>query len=423
MIGDLGTEPRSLDGPVRALLAASDHALLRDPYPLYRALRERSPVHESGSVVVLARYADVKVAMRDTARFSSRVFLGDRAEEALPTMTSEQQQAYRVLADYDANSVSHSDGEQHARLRRIAHRAFTPRRIAALRASIELYTDALLEPLAADDVCDLRTLAYQLPLMVITDMLGVPPADRDLIHEWSAAIGRSRGVVDPRALMEAKHAVDAFQEYVGAIVVELRRAPRGTSLVEALLDAEQDERLTHDELTAMFILLLFAGHETTTNLIASGLLELLRHPRQWELLCANPAGVAPGAVEELLRFVSPVQVIQRIAITDVEYGEVRIRAGRHVIGLLGSANRDADAFERPDELDLARDAGAGHLDFGFGPHFCLGASLARLEGEVAFSRLAARFPRMRLATDADSLRWGGNTMLRSLEALPIRLGG
>jgi len=409
-----------LDAGLRALLA-SDPDALADPYPLYRELRERSPVHELGSVVVMARHDDVKAAARDTAGLSSRVFSSDRAAEAVAGMSEEGRRAHEAVAAYDANIMSHADGEHHARLRRIAHRAFTPRRIAELRAAVETYTDELLDELAASEVGDVKVLAYQLPLMVISDMLGVPAADRERIHEWSAAIGRSRGVVDPEALIGAERALAEFGEYVAALAGDLRGSADHSGIVAALLDAEAEERMSPEELTATFVFLLFAGHETTTNLIAIGLLDLLTHPEQWRRLCDDPAAAAPAAVEELLRFSSPVQLIQRVAAHDVEYGGVRIPAGRHVIGLLGSANRDPGAFERPDELDVAR-PGGGHLDFGFGPHFCLGASLARLEGQVALTTLARRYPDMELAAEPGELTWGGNAMLRSVATLPVRLG-
>ena len=410
-----------LDAGLHALLA-SDPGALADPYPLYRELRERSPVHELGSVVVMARHDDVKAAARDTAGLSSRIFSSDRTAEAIARMSEEGRRAHEAVSNYDANIMSHVDGEQHARLRRIAHRAFTPRRIAELRQSVEAYTDELLEELAGDEVSDVKVLAYRLPLMVIADMLGVPASDRPRIHEWSGAIGRSRGVVDPDVLVDAERALAEFGTYVGELADELRGAPAQSGIVAALLGAEEDEQMSPDELTATFVFLLFAGHETTTNLIATGLLDLLRHPEQWRRLCADPAAVAPAAVEELLRYSSPVQLIQRVAARDVEYGGVRIPAGRHVIGLLGSANRDPGAFERPDELDLTRDGARGHLDFGFGPHFCLGASLARLEGQSALAALASRYPGIELAADPEQLAWGGNAMLRSLATLPVRLG-
>jgi cytochrome P450 len=253
-------------------------------------------------------------------------------------------------------------------------------------------------------------------------MLGVPAADRARIHEWSGAIGRSRGVVDPAALIDAARALAEFGDYVGELAAGLRGADARSGIVAALLDAEAEEQMSQDELTSTFVFLLFAGHETTTNLIATGLLDLLRHPEQWRRLRADPDAVGPTAVEELLRFSAPVQIIQRVAARDVEYGGVRIPAGRHVIGLLASANRDPGAFARPDDLDVEREGSRGHLDFGFGPHFCLGASLARLEGQVALTTLARRYPDMELAVAPDELTWGGNAMLRSVATLPVHLG-
>ncbi len=299
-----------LDTGLRALFD-SDPRALADPYPLYRELRERSPVHELGSTVVLTRFDDVKAAARDSVRLSSRVFSSDRAEEALAGMSDEGRRAHGAVAAYDANIVAHSDGDQHARLRRTAHRAFTPRRVAEMRHSVETYSAELLDELAQDHVSDIKVLAYRLPLMVISDMLGVPDADRGLIHGWSGAIGRSRGVVDAGALLDAERALAEFGTYVGDIVAGLRDAPGRSSLVAALLEAEEDERMSPEELTATFVFLLFAGHETTTNLIATGLLDLLLDRDQWRLLCDDPERSAPAAVEELLRYSSPVQLIQR----------------------------------------------------------------------------------------------------------------
>ena len=306
-------------------------------------------------------------------------------------------------------------------LRRIFHRAFTPRRVAEMKRTVEDYTDRLLDPVAPGEVLDVRELAYRLPLAIITDLLGMPESDHGMIHEWSLKIGASRGMVDPAVLREARAAIEEFGAYLAERTAHIRRTGEGGTIVGALLDDQEQEHLTSEELTANFVLLLFAGHETTTNLLASGLLALLEQRDQWELLCADPEGMAPKATEELLRLVSPVQLTQRVAREDVVLGGVDIPAGRHLIGLNGSANRDETVFERPDEVDLHRDS-AGHLDFGFGPHFCLGAALARLESQVAFSRLATRHPDMQLAVAPGELRWTGNAMLRTLVELPVALG-
>ena len=412
-----------VEGRLAALLA-SDPDLLADPYPLYAELRERAPVCDLGTVAVVSRHADVKQVLRDAERLSSRTFVGARTEEAVARMSDEEREAYRVVATFDAEIVAHVDGEEHARMRRIAHRAFTPRRIADMRDSIQRYTDELLDDLERAGESDLRTVAYRLPLLVIAEMLGVPATDLGLVREWSGPIGRSRGTFAPEPIREACEAIDAFRAYVGTRVDAARAAAdagRGPDLLATLVDANEAERLTTGELTATFVHLLFAGHETTTNLIAIGMLDLLQRPEQWGALCADPDGLAAGAVEELLRFVSPVQTINRVAVADVELAGTTVRAGTAVIGLLGSANRDPEAFERPDELDLRRDPGAGHLDLGFGPHFCLGAALARLETAVFLTTVATRYPGLRLAADPSALRWSGSAMLRSPHAVPVAL--
>ncbi len=410
----------AIDADLRAWLAG-DTARLADPWPMFADLREHSPVHELGPVVVLSRFAEVKTASREVNRFSSRVFVSERVEEALAAMTPQQRADHDYVAAHDSVSVSHTDDEQHVRLRRIFHRAFTPRRVAEMKQTVAAYTDRLCDPLAAGEIVDIRELAYRLPLLIIGDLLGVRESDHDMIHGWSLKIGASRGMVDPVVLSEARVAIEEFGAYLAQLTASVRGTAEGGTIVDALLDDEEQEHLTHEELTANFVLLLFAGHETTTNLIASGLLALLEQRDQWNLLCADPVGMAPKATEELLRYVSPVQLTQRVAREDVVLGGVRIPAGRHIISLNGSANRDAAVFDRPDELDLGRD-NAGHLSLGFGPHFCLGAALARLESQVIFARMATSHPDMRLARDSGELEWGGNAMLRTLIELPVVLG-
>ena len=407
-----------------AALLASDPALLADPYPLYAELRERAPVCELGTVAVLSRYADVKQALRDAERLSSRTFVGARTEEALARMSEAEREAYGVVAAFDAEIVAHVDGEEHARMRRIVHRAFTPRRIAEMRDSIQRTTDGLLDTLEREGSPDLMAVAYRLPLLVIAEMLGVPEEDLGLVREWSGPIGRSRGTLEPEPVREACEAIGAFRADVESRVDVARAAAAAggqPDLVATLVDANESERLSTGELTATFVHLLFAGHETTTNLIAIGMLDLLQRPEQWRALCADPDGLAAGAVEELLRFGSPVQTINRVAVEDVEFAGTTVRAGTAVIGLLGSANRDPEAFERADELDLRRGPGVGHLDFGFGPHFCLGAALARLETAVFLTAAATRYPGLRLAADPSTLRWSGSAMLRSPHAVPVAL--
>jgi cytochrome P450 len=295
-------------------------------------------------------------------------------------------------------------------------RAFTPARIAALEESVRRYLDGLLAPLAGEDEADLMAFAYELPLMVISELLGVPEADRYLIRSWSEEIAANKVTIpNPAAAVRAADAIARFREYIEAMLDEQRRSSSSSDLAATLGD-----RLTTQELTANFVMLLFAGHETTTNLISIGLSELLQRRDQWETLCADPVGLAPSAVEELLRFVTPVQWQHRVAFTDFEQAGVSVREGDMVFAMLAGANRDPDVFRDPERLDIRRTDSKAHLALGFGTHFCLGASLARLEARVALETFAGRFPELEL--DTTTFRWCGSALLRRLERLPVSLG-
>ncbi|QEC47942.1 cytochrome P450 [Baekduia soli] len=411
----------SLDDHLDAVLA-SDAEAMKDPYPLWRRLREEAPMHWHGPVLLVAPHRTVKAIFRDDEK---RVFsnnysvIGSRQEAVARTLSGEQLEAFHAVGAFEAGFISHADGDQHERLRRIAHRAFTPRRIAELRAAMERYVDAMLGTMATDEVVDLMPFAYRLPLMVISDLLGIPEADRELIRDWSAKIGRNRNGTQPGPLMEAHAAIGEFKDYLAGVIAHHRRHPDTTDLVAALVDANQTERLSDDEMTSVFVNLLFAGHETTTSLIAIGLHELLDHRPQWERLCADP-GLVGGAVEELLRWVSPAQWQNRVALEDRVYDGFRIPAGTTLMLLNSAANRDPEVFAEPETLDIARTDSRQHLALGFGPHFCLGAALTRMEGAVALGELARRFPAVQQA--GGELAWAGNAMFRRPAALPVVLG-
>jgi len=401
---------------------ASDPDAIAGSVELLRDVREQAPVYEFESAHLVLRYAEAKAVIRDNRVQMSRADVpkGNRARAGRSRLTPEQQRAHDEVMAFEGLQLSRTDPPQHDRLRRIAHRAFTPARIAAMRDTIQRYTDELLEPLAAQDVADLRHMAYRLPLMIVSDLLGVPEADRDTIHAWTAKIARNKGgtiVAEP--VMEARSAIGSFNDYVTDLVEEHRRSAAPVSdLVGALIDAEADERLSTEELAAMFVVLLFGGHETTTNLISLGMLELLRRPEQWRRLTDDPELARP-ATEELLRFTSPVQWLQRVAVEDIELAGAEIRAGDNVYAMLAAANRDPEVFPDPDRLDVTRPEGKKHIALGFGPYFCLGASLARMEGAVAFETIARRYPGIELATD--EVRYEGSALLRTLTELPVRL--
>jgi cytochrome P450 len=396
----------------------SDPVAMADAPELYGALREAGPVHEFGPVVLVTPHAECKAVFRDSERFASGGYrAGSFAAANRARLTPEQQGAFDELNRFDSMRMTATNGPYHMRLRTGAHRAFTPARIRELTDAVHAYLDELLAREHADTI-DLMVLAYQLPLMVIADLLGVPQADRELVHGWSTAIGRNRGGVDPVWLMQAYEAVPAFAAYVSRIVDEHRSSVRPTQLVAALVDAEQDDRLNTEEVIVTYMTLLFAGHETTTNLIGTGMLELLRRPDQWRQLTDDP-GIAAAATEELLRFVTPVQFSNRVATTDVEIAGMGIAEGTTVRVMTAGANHDPAVFEDPDMLVVTRQNARDHLALGFGPHFCLGNALARLEGAIVFATLAERFPTMTLATD--SHEWTGSVTLRRLAHLPVNL--
>jgi cytochrome P450 len=401
-------------------LLSSDPEAMAGSFALFAELRESAPVHDFGTMALVTRHADVKPLIRDGARFSNASRrLGTWAEQNRARLPESAREAFDEVTAFEAMYVSRTDGDVHARLRRIAHRAFTPRRIAELEERTRDYVDEMLTALAERDEPDLMVLAYRLPLMLIADLLGVPQADRELIHEWSARLGRNRGGTEEAPLLDACEAMEEFRAYVDEMLASHRRAQDPGDLVSALVGAEQDERLSSAELAAMFVVLLFAGHETTTNLIGVGTRGLLEQRGQWEALCADPSRAA-AATEELLRWVTPVQYGNRLPLVDVEVAGTAIPAGKTVITLLGAANHDPRAFADPETIDIGRANAGQHVALGFGPHFCLGASLARLEGRIVFEQLAARFPGMELA--GGEPQWIGNASLRRLRELPVHLG-
>ncbi len=406
-----------------ALVFASDPVTMANPHSLWRRLREQHRAYHHEHTVLLTRYADIKELHRDGVHGSRRGFFeGSRAEAIRGSLPPDAQDAFDRVAAFQGLQVSRTEGEDHERLRRIAHRAFTPSRIADMRAMIQGHCNALLDPLEGEDECDLMPFAYRFPLMVIADILSVPDEEgRDEIRSWGNRIARHFGSSDPALVIDAHHAIEDFRAYVGGVIARHREDPEaGSELVTVLLGAQDEDQLSEDELAAMFVVLLFAGHETTTNLISIGLVELLRRREQWELLCADPA-LAPSAVEELLRWVTPVQWEQRLVVDDVEIGGTALERGQTVLTMLAGANRDPEVFERADELDITREDARKHLSFGHGPHFCLGASLARLEGEIAFTELARRFPDIELGVDPGELVFQGAAMMRQLHGLPVRL--
>ena len=390
----------------------TDPAFVRDPYPAYRMLRERAPVWKSPmGVWVLTRYDDIAKLLKDQrfvhdfdGNISDPRKRGDVREEPV----------YKQLG----RSMLLRDPPDHSRLRGLVAKAFTARRVEEMRPQIESVVNGLLDALAPRGRMDvIEDFSHKLPVIVICDMLGIPEEDRGRFLTGYRVSGRS---IDPtpmtRAELDSANAgVMASRAYFATLFERRRREP-GDDLTSALLQVqdEHEGRLSEDELYANISLLFAAGHETTTNLIGNGLLALHRNRDQWEKLVADPS-LAAGAVEELLRYDSSVQLTSRKASVDVEIGGQQIMRGDEVICLLGAGNRDPEAYAEPEKLDITR-KNVRPLSFGGGIHTCLGAQLARLEGEIAFRALATRLPGMRSEKIAEPQ--GKPTItLRSLEHL------
>lgn len=388
--------------------------LLDDPYPLYHRLRAACPVYAHGPQRVLTRYADIAAVLRDP-RFSSNGNKGSRRRAVLASLPEPAHTQMREMMDFTGQWMLFSDPPHHTRLRAVANKAFTARRVEELRQGMQRLVDDLLEPVAGAGRLDvIADLAHPLPVIVIAEMLGVPAEDRGLIRRWSNEIAVFFGS-GFRNVTAAHQSVAAFRLYLRDIIAHRRAAPRD-DLLSALISArDEDGRLSDEELLGLCVLLLFAGHETTTNLIGNGLLALLRHPTQLARLRANPTLIVP-AVEELLRYDSPVQGMARVATVGVALGASTVRPGETLLLLYGAANRDPARFARPDSLDITRRENK-HLAFAYGPHFCLGAALARMEGQIALGRLLRRLSNIQLANER--VEWRANPLMRGLKALPM----
>ena len=314
------------------------------------------------------------------------------------------------------------DPPDHDRLRGLLARAFTPRQVARITPITEQIAETLASEAAdARDVDLYDSFAQKLPLQVICSLLAIPSIDFESVGDWTAALSLATATPTPAARVGADHAMNSFDDYVTRLVAERRVRP-GDDLLSALIAVEENgDRLSRDELVAMVVQLLYAGHETTRNLIGNGLISLLDHPGELVRL-RRESGLIPNAVEEILRFEPPILFLSRVAVADVELAGVQVRAGDLVHVNLASANRDPDVYPEPDRFDVGR-ADTHHLSFGWGMHFCMGASIARMEGRVALATLLRRFSKIELLPDqsGDRPAWAPATALRTLERFPLRL--
>jgi cytochrome P450 len=394
-----------------------------DPYPALRRLRAEDPVHEHPfGFWVLSRHEDVSALLRsansvdyrNSAEGSSARLQADALISAAGPATGDTLDAYGM-------SMLDRDPPDHTRLRGLVSKVFTPRSVAALEPFVTELVDAALDRLAGAGTADLiETLAFPIPFAVISRMLGIPETDHARIRVLSGLLVRTlEPIGDPDLLMEINHARLEMQDIVRGLIAYKRGHP-GEDLLTALIAAEQDgDRLSDEELVAQVVLLYIAGHETTVNLIGNGTLALLNAPEELKKLRESPR-LAANAVEEMLRYDSPVQQSRRIILEPYEVGGKVIPRGAFVIAGLASANRD-EAYWGPDagQVRLERANARNHVAFGGGPHHCLGAALARLEGRVAVERMAVRFPDLALAGEPV---WNGRINLRGLARLPVTVG-
>ena len=382
-----------------------------NPYPVYHLLRTMDPVHwhEPIGGWVLTRYADVAGLLRGPHVSSDRSRAAQRAPEE-----------FQELFTFRANSMLNSDPPKHTRLRTLVSKAFTPAAVERLATVVQKVTNEAVDAALARGGMDvMHDLAYPLPVTVIAHMLGVPSEDRDQFKRWSDDIAATAGNImanlTPEHYRLALQSTRELTTYFEKVVAERRIRPRDDLLTSMAKAEEEGDRLSEAELFANATLLLNAGHETTTNLIGNGAWALLRFPEQKRRLREDPS-LAHTAVEELLRFDSPVQFTSRLLKDDVALGGKTLKAGQTVLLLLGAANRDPAQFTDPDAVDVGRRENK-HLAFGMGPHFCLGAPLARLEGRIVLQTLLERLPGMRL--DGPEPEYRDNFNLRGLKALKV----
>ena len=395
---------------VPKLAALAGPQFRSNPYPFYARLRKEQPVIQvttpDGNLAwLITRYDDALNAFRDKRLSKDIANLGEKP----PWVPKYFEPLARNMLDLD--------DPDHARLRTLVHKAFTPKLIETLRTSIENITEELIESAKRRGRMDLiAEFALPLPVAVISQMLGIPKREQDKFHRWSKTIVSSQS--SKIGALKAIPSVISFLRYIRRLV-RLRQMHPENDLITAMIQAEEaGDRMNTDEMLAMIFLLLIAGHETTVNLIGNGMLALFAHPEQMEKLRAD-SSLVTSAVEEILRFESPVEMAtERYTKEKIEISEVAIPAGARVYVVIASANRDEQQFERAEQFDITR-SNNRHLSFGIGTHYCLGAPLARMEGQIAITALLKHMGKLRLRVPYSEIRWRPGLVLRGIKALPV----
>jgi cytochrome P450 len=396
----------------------------KNPYPLFEMLRTNQPVAQvnlagNRPAWLISRYQEAELVLKDQrfVKDAANAFTLEELASFFPLRAASNDDEDRPRPFLFHRQMLNTDPPDHTRLRSLVNMAFTPRMVEQWRGRIQTITDELLDAVQEKGEMELiGDFAFPLPITVITEMLGIPVADRMQFRAWSNGVIESSG--NPEAFVHMREHLHAFGEYLVKLINE-KRAQTGDDLLSKLIRAESEgDKLSEEELVSMVFLLLVAGHETTVNLIGNGILALLQHPDQMELLKKDPSLIT-SAVEEFLRYQGPLlTATQRWAREDVELAGQHIKRGDYVVVLLASANRDGEEFAQADKLDITRKDNH-HLAFGKGIHFCLGAPLARLEGQIAIGTLLRRMPDLRLAIDLDQLQWRPGALIMGLSKLPV----
>jgi cytochrome P450 len=390
--------------------------VIADPYPTFRRLQAEDPVHWSEPLGgwVLTRYGDVRAALNDPRLSSDRI-------TPFKASGSGQRAGLGELLRLVGLWAVFTDPPVHTRLRGLMNLAFTSRVVERLRPRIEELIDELLDRVRGRGGMDvIRDFAYPLPITVIAEMIGVPPRDREDFKGWSDELAAFIGsaIATPDKYERAGRAITAMADYFRAMIAARRAHPEDDIMSGLVAAEERGDVLSEDELVATGILLLFAGHETTTNLIGNAVLALLRHADQAALLRAHRE-LAPSAIEELMRYDGPTQAMVRVAVEDVEMAGKTIKRGDRIFTMINAANRDPAQFTDPDRVDLRRQHNR-HIAFGYGIHFCIGAPLARLEGQLAVPALLRRYPDLALAAEPP---WLPSLVFRGVTSLPVTFSG
>lgn len=393
-----------------------------DPFPLFAQLRESDPIHWSSAMKgwVITRYEDVKHVAVTHSDMSA-----DRLSPFFAAAPADRQSSYVHLMTYLGKWMVFRDPPEHTRLRRLFTRAFTSRSVKALEPNVEQIVELLFDEMEqksrSTGVVDwIADFAYALPATVMMDLLGVPREDLRLVKEWSddiaLFIGTARATADK--YLRAEAGAKAMADYFRGIIAKRAADPRDDIISQLVAAREERDALTDDEVIATCILLLFAGHETTTNLLGNGLYYTMKFPDQWKRIKDDPS-LVESAVEEWLRYDGPSGALVRVMTADVEFGNKQLLQGQRLFAFVNAANRDSGQFANSDRFDIGRSPNA-HLTFGHGIHFCLGAPLARLEGQIALRSLIERFPDIALASTV-APEWKDSLVLRGLQSLPVRL--